>query len=453
MAIRTRSHDLIRGALEVGDTRRLRLVLARLDPVQIAARLDRLEPEERLAVLQRVDPVRRAEVLEAMRYETAAEVVERLAPNEAARLVDELDADDAVDILGRLGPEKIEQILARLDAEDADELQDLLTYDENTAGGLMSPEVFRCSSDATVGDVLAMLRSAPEVPGNTFYVYVVEGDGQLVGAVSLPRLVTSAPDQKVREIMDPDVVAVAADMDQEEVADVVSRYDLVAVPVVDEHHRLLGLIDVDDVVDVLREEATEDILKMAGAGEELVDSESFASAFKVRSRWLLAAMVGGLLAAIGLSRFEHALGEVPALAFFMPVVAGMGGNVGTQSATIVVRGLAVGFTGVERALPLILREVSLGAAMGFVYGVLVGAVAYALAGEGVDPLRLGSVIALGMVGSMMIAATVGTWVPLVLHRLDVDPAVATGPFVTTSVDVLGLMLYFGLASWLLGVFP
>ena len=378
-------------------------------------------------------------------------MVQHLAPDEAARLLDELEADDAVDILGRLSSEQLDEILSRLDAEDADELQDLLAYDENTAGGIMSPDVFRATPDATVEDVLTMLRSAPEVPESSFYVYVVESDGKLIGQMPLHTLVTADPHTRIEAIMDRDVVAVRADMDQEEVADLVGRYDLVSVPVVDEHYRLLGKIDVDDVLDVMREEATEDILKMAGAGEELAEAQSLRTAVKVRSRWLSAAALGGLFAALNLAQFERELGQVPALAFFMPVVAGMGGNVGTQSATIVVRGLAVGYVGTDRLWHVILRETILGAAMGFLYGIVVGAVAVALGGASADPWHLGAVIALGMIGSMTLAAAVGAGVPLLLHRLDVDPAVATGPFVTTTVDVLGLLIYLFLARLLLGL--
>ncbi len=449
--VRTRKHDLLADALEGRDTRRLRHLLARLDPVQIATRLDNLSSEERLVVLQQVDPALRAEVLESMRYEAAADVVQRLVPDEAARLVDELEVDDAVDILGRLSKDQLEDILARLDAEDADELQDLLAYDENTAGGIMSPEVLRCTSDATVAEVLTMLRSAPEVPESSFYVYVVEPDGKLIGQVSLRALVTNDPQTPVEDIMERDVVAVRAEMDQEEVADVVGRYDLVSVPVVDGQFRLLGKIDVDDVLDVMREEATEDILKMAGAGEELAEAQSFRSAVKVRSRWLSAAALGGLFAALNLAQFEHELGQVPALSFFMPVVAGMGGNVGTQSATIVVRGLAVGYVGTDRLWQVVVREMLLGAVLGLLYGLLVGGVATLIGGTSVEPMQLGAVIALAMLGSMTLAASVGAGVPLLLDRLDVDPAVATGPFVTTTVDVLGLLLYLGLARVLLGV--
>jgi magnesium transporter len=221
--------------------------------------------------------------------------------------------------------------------------------------------------------------------------------------------------------------------------------------VVDAENVLLGVIDVDDIVDVIREEATEDILKMAGAGEELAEARSFSASLRVRWRWLMAAAIGGTVAALSLAGFDNALARVPALAFFMPVVAGMGGNVGMQSSTIVVRGLAVGFLETERLRRLVLREVGLGASLGLIYGLLIGVAALWVGAEMAEPWRLGAVVAFGCAGSMTLAAFVGTCTPLALDRFGVDPAIATGPFVTTSVDVMGLLSYFWLASVLLGV--
>jgi magnesium transporter len=390
-------------------------------------------------------------VLAAMRYEVAAELVARLAPEEAATLLDELRADDVVDILGRIPPEQLDRILSRLDAEDADEIQGLLSYDENSAGGLMSRAFVACPEDATVAQALDAVRGARDLPRNAFFVYVVDREQRLVGACSLRDIVRARPEQALREVMTAEVITVTPATDQEEVADIVSRYDLLAVPVVDDHRHLLGIVEVDDVVDVLREEATEDMLKMAGAGERLVEARSFGASFRSRSRWLAAAAAGGVLAAISLSAFEGALQAVPLLALFMPVVAGMGGNVGTQSSTVVVRGLAVGFVETERIRRVVVREVGLGATSGVLYGLLIAGVAMALGDGAVDPLRLGAVVALGTFLSMTLAAAVGTLVPLLLDRLAVDPAIATGPFVTTSVDVLGLMLYLWLAARLLGI--
>jgi magnesium transporter len=450
MPTRTRKVEVIHTLLRARDVRRLRRTLERLDDVQVASQIDNLDPTDRVRVLQLLPMARRAEVLACMRYEVAAQIVTELAPQEAASLLEDLEADDAVDILGRIEDEKLAQILAKLDRPDAVELEELLAYDEHTAGGLMSPQCFRVSVDATVGDALAMIHAEEEPPETAFYVYVVDGDDRLVGVCSLRILVISRPAQAIADVMEKDVVFVRVDTDQEEVAEVVSRYDLVAVPVVDAQNRLLGIIDVDDVVDVIREEATEDILKMAGAGEELAESRSFVASLRVRWRWLMAAALGGTVAAFSVSGYDAVLAQVPALAFFMPVVAGMGGNVGMQSSTIVVRGLAVGFVESERVRRLVLREVSLGASLGLIYGLLIGA-ASLWVGQDIAAWRLGAVVMFGTAGSMTIAAAVGTGTPLVLDRFGVDPAIATGPFVTTSVDVMGLLFYFWLATTLMGV--
>lgn len=447
---RTRNADGFHALLRAGDLRRLRRMLGRLDEVQLARELDNLEVVEQERVLQLLPSERRSEVIEAMRYEAAAVLVARLAPEEAAHLLDDLDADDVVDILGRIDEDRLQEILKRLDKDDAHELEELLAYDENTAGGLMSPQYFRVGPDATVGDALTLIQEEEEPPESAFYVYVVDIDGRLVGECSLRTLVVSRPNQEIRDVMDREVVKVTADTDQEDVAELVSRYDLVTVPVVDEQGVMVGVIEVDDIVDVIREEATEDILKMAGAGEELAEVRTFAGSFRVRWRWLLAAAAGGTAAALSLTGFDDALASVPALAFFMPVVAGMGGNVGMQSSTIVVRGLAVGFVETKRVRRLVVREVSLGASLGLLYGGLIGAASVFVV-EGVEPWRLAVVVMLGTAGSMTIAAAVGTCTPLVLDRFGVDPAVATGPFVTTSVDVMGLIFYFWLATVLIGI--
>ena len=313
----------------------------------------------------------------------------------------------------------------------------------------MTPETVSVPDEVTVAEALQIVQQTQDLPDQIFYVYVVDEDERLVGVTSLGMLVTRGPDLPIREVMRTSLVSVSVDTDQEEVAHIVSRYDVVSVPVVDAQGCLLGVVTVDDVVDVLREEATEDILKMAGAGEAITDTQSFGASFKARFPWLMGAALGGLFVASSLSGFEDALRAGAVLALFMPVVAGMGGNVGTQSSTIVVRGLAVGYVDRGRLRGLVLREVALGALLGLVTGLVVSLAAAGLGFDGIAMLPLIGVLTGGLVGSMTIAAAVGAGIPLVLERLQIDPAVATGPFVTTAVDVLGLLFYFGLASVML----
>lgn len=449
MPVLPKSVDYVR-LIRSGDTRLLTRTLARLDDVQIAALLDPLAPHEQDQILLQLPIEQRSEVLASMRYEIAAKVIGRLAPEEAARLLDLLESDDVADILGAMEPDKLREILARLD--DAAELEELLAYPENSAGGIMSLDVVRVHDDVTIAEATRMLQQeADDLPGSVFYIYVVDEQDRLVGVISLRQLVTSKPDVPVHAVMATELVYVTAETDQETVAELASRYDLVAIPVVDDQRRLLGVVTIDDIVDVLREEATEDILKMAGAGEMLAETRSFGASFRARWPWLMAAAGGGLLVAVSLQGFEHELSKVPALALFMPVVAGMGGNVGTQSSTIMVRGLAVGFVETTRLGRVVLREMALGAAMGMLYGAGIALLAPVVGATASDPLGLGLVITFGMMGSMVIAATVGASVPLMLHRFNIDPAVATGPFVTTAVDILGLLFYFWLATHLLQV--
>jgi len=440
------------GRLLRGDPRLLARALARLDAVQIAAQLDNLDSSDQRQVMQLLPVERRPEVLEAMRFESAAELIRVLAPEEAATLLDELDSDDAADILQRLDPSSIRAIGSRLDPADVGELEELLTYEPNTAGGIMSPDFVAIHDNVSVAEVVRFLqKEAEDLPEDVFDVYVLDASERLVGAITLRALVISAPDVPVRDVMDKEVLAVEAETDQEIVADIASRYDLVTVPVIDRQQRMLGVVTIDDIVDVLREEATEDILKMAGAGEMLADTRYFAQSLRTRLPWLMGAAVGGLLVAISLSGFEASVAAVPALAAFMPIVAGMGGNIGTQSSTIIVRGLAVGY--VERGAigRIVVREVMLALVIGLLSGAMVSLIAPYAGIDAADPVRLGLVVTGGLMGSMAIAATVGTLMPLALEAANVDPAVATGPFVTTAVDILGLLFYFALATWLMGL--
>jgi magnesium transporter len=437
--------------LREDDARALARALARLDDVQIASQIDNLSADEQDRVLQLLPVERRALVLGLVRAETAAEIVARVAPDDAAALLEKLESDDIVDILGELEPGQLREILARFEPDEVLTLEELLAYDEDTAGGIMSPEYVAVSDHLTVGQVLDRLRGIEDAPADLLDTYVVDEDGRLVGVVGLRELVITDPAASIRTIMDAEVVTVLADSDQEEVADIASRYDVLTVPVVDRGRRMLGVITIDDIVDVLRDEATEDILKMAGAGEEISSTQAFWASFRARLPWLAAAAVGGLLVAVSLSGFEGALAEVPVLALFMPVVAGMGGNVGTQSSTIVVRGLAIGYVEASKLTEVVMREMGLGALLGLVYGLGIALAAPYVGATVDDPVGLGGVLTLGMIGSMTIAATVGASIPMLMVRLGIDPAVSTGPFVTTAVDILGLLFYFWLSTVLLGV--
>lgn len=444
--------DVAKALKEAEDESEARAILARLDDVQLAAQLDNVSLEDLQRVFSLLPEPRPSSVFAALRLETMTALASRLEAPKLVRLLSDLESDDVADLLGELPVDERPVLLSAMAPERAKTVSDLLRYPEDCAGGLMSPRFLAVSSQFTVGDALAEIQESDDLPSQAFYVYVVDERNHLVGVLSLRALVTAKPHQMLKEIMFDELVTVAPSTDQERVAELASRYDLVAVPVVDRRRHLLGIVTIDDIVDVIREEATEDILRMAGAGQMLGETRSFWRSFRGRFPWLAYAAGGGMVVAMVLSGFETVMAAVPALAMFMPVVAGMGGNVGTQSSTIVVRGLAVGYVESPMLTRVVGREMLLGASLGAIYGVLIAVAApFLVSGGQASALRLGAVISLGMIGSMTIAATVGASVPLIMHRYGIDPAVSTGPFVTTAVDGLGLLFYFWLASTLFGL--
>jgi len=311
----------------------------------------------------------------------------------------------------------------------------------------MVPDFIALKEDVTAREAIESLQTEHSDVEMAFYLYVVDEYGKLVGVSSLRQLVVVAPETPLKEFMSTDVFSVRTDMDQEEVARIVARYDILAVPVVDNSNRLVGVVTVDDVIDILRKEATEDILKMAGVGEEFVETKSIFKSTRIRLPWLFASCIGGLFAFFIIGKFESSILKYAYLAAFIPVIMGMGGNIGTQSSTIVVRGLATGRLNVRDIWSVVLKELSIGVILGLVYGALIGSVAqlrYSM-------VALAISVALAVVSSMSIAALVGSLVPMAFARINIDPAVATGPFVTTAIDIISVFFYFKIATTLLGI--
>ena len=324
-----------------------------------------------------------------------------------------------------------------------------MAYPEDSAGILMYTDVFTLHEETKAIDAIAALQDQEEAE-MVFYLYAVDNDGRLTGVVSLRDLVTTSSETLLEDIMSRKVHAVRPETDQEEVARIVSQYNFLAVPVVDSEDQLLGIVTVDDVVDIIREEATEDFLQMVGAGKdrEILLKSSWDNA-RMRFPWLFASWAGGILAAFIIGIFDDILQSTIVLAAFIPVIIGMGGNIGTQSSTIIVRGLATGRVGLENSVKILLKEIRVGLILGVLYGILLGIFAIFQFLD-VSPL-LGLVVGLSICASMIIAATIGSLVPLILNRFDIDPAVATGPFVTTAIDILGVALYFWIAGSFLGI--
>ena len=375
------------------------------------------------------------------------DLIEDMPIEAIVTILESMPADDVADIIGRLPEDRSQDILDKMKRAESEEVEDLLRYDDDTAGGIMVPDFIALKEDVTAREAIESLQKEHSDVEMAFYLYVVDEYGKLVGVSSLRQLVVVAPETPLKEFMSTDVFSVQTDMDQEEVARIVARYDILAVPVVDDSNRLVGVVTVDDVIDILRKEATEDILKMAGAGEEFVETKSIFKSTRIRLPWLFASCVGGLFAFFIIGKFESSILKYAYLAAFIPVIMGMGGNIGTQSSTIVVRGLATGRLNVRDIWSVVLKELSIGVILGLVYGILIGSVAqwrYSMEALAIS-------VALAVISSMSIAALVGSLVPMAFARINIDPAVATGPFVTTAIDIISVFFYFMIATTLLGI--
>jgi len=375
------------------------------------------------------------------------DLIEDMPVEAIVEILESMSADDVADIIGRLPEGRSQDILDKMKKAESEEVEDLLRYDDDTAGGIMVPDFIALREDVTAREAIESLQKEHSDVEMAFYLYVVDEYGKLVGVSSLRQLVVVAPETPLKEFMSTDVFSVQTDMDQEEVARIVARYDILAVPVVDDSNRLVGVVTVDDVIDILRKEATEDILKMAGVGEEFVETKSILKSTRIRLPWLFASCIGGLFAFFIIGKFESSILKYAYLAAFIPVIMGMGGNIGTQSSTIVVRGLATGRLNVRDIWSVVLKELSIGVILGLVYGALIGSVAqlrYSM-------MALAISVALAVISSMSVAALVGSLVPMAFARINIDPAVATGPFVTTAIDIISVFFYFKIATTLLGI--
>ena len=372
------------------------------------------------------------------------ETLERIAA-----IIKRAPTNDQSGILNALGQEKAQAVLELLELEEQEEIAEIMGYPEDSAGALMNTEVFTLHEGITAGDAIKTLQDQEEAE-MVFYLYITDDDDRLVGVISLRTLTTTPSTTTLKDIMIKNVHSIRPETDQEDVARIVAQYNFLAVPVIDPDSHLLGIVTVDDVVDVIREEATEDFLQMAGAGKdrEILLKSSWENA-KTRLPWLFASWIGGIIAASLIGIFENMLENIIALAAFIPVILGMGGNIATQSSTIIVRGMATGRVNIGGEIKLIIKEMKVGLLLGILYGILLGIFANILFSDA--PGSLGIVVGLSICISMIVAATVGTVIPLVLRKLDIDPAVATGPFVTTIIDILGVLFYFLIAGLFLSL--
>jgi magnesium transporter len=422
-------------------------LIEKMRPADVADLVEHLDPEERLFLFTLMDPGGAGEILVEIEPPFLEGIISALDDDAITEIVEELDSDDAADLVRDLPEDRAKEIIERVADDVSEELEKLLPHPDDTAGGLMALEFVSVRSDATIRDAIETVREKSEEVENLYYLWVTDDFGRLVGVVSLKDLVTEPEKRKVSEVMNREVISVSVDKDQEEVAQLVKKYDLVAIPVVDERHRLVGRITHDDIIDVIEDEVDEDISLMAGVIPQEITEESLAKISRARLPWLIAGLFGGILAAAVINQFESSLEKILALAFFFPVIMAMGGNTGTQASTVVVRGLATGDISLVNVGRRLWTEMRVALINGLICGILLGIIV----GVWLSDYALGGVVGFALVLIVVNSGFIGSAVPLALKRLKIDPALATGPFVTTSNDILGLLIYLGLVTLFLRV--
>lgn len=442
--------NVIKELLAARDEKHLKQFLRDMHHADIAEVLKHLGGKtEKQYLLAQLDSEQAALVLNEFDAEFVSDLLQEISPERVSEIFEEMPFDDAADFLGELSENDKEKFLDFFEVEDAEDVQELMDYREDTAGGIMTTEYVAIPENITASRAIEILRDTAPDAETVYYVYVINLKNQLVGVISLRELIIANPDSLIQNIMRKKVISVNVNEDQEDVARMVAKYDFLAVPVIDDRQHLIGIITVDDVIDVIHEEATEDLYRLAGTHSDEEDETlvRFTTAVKSRLPWLLITMIGGMLSGQVLQKFSDQLNTVVALAFFIPLLIGMGGNVGTQSSTVTVRGIATGHINTDTVLKTVLKESMVGISLGTVLGTTVAIAAFIWQGS----FKLSLVVGLTMFTNMFAAATMGTAVPLFLRKVGIDPAAASAPFITTTVDVMGLIIYATLATLVLGI--
>ena len=436
--------DSVKRLLRLGATANLLNLLQKQHPADLAQIFSDLSDKEREAAFSLLADRNGRLAMEGVSElgpEAGAALLATRSAEEIAKLAQEIPSDDAAALIDYLPEELSGAVLDLMRPKESSVVENLLEYAERTAGRIMNPHVFALSEDITVGEAITELQTNRDVE-MVFYLYVVDERRHLVGVTSLRRLLLVAPETPLKRIMTTDLISARADMDQEEVARQVASYNLLAIPVVDEANKLVGVITVDDVIDVIKDEATEDIYRLAGvAGDDSAFTPA-AESLRKRLPWLGINLITAFLAASVVALFENTIERITALAVFMPIVAGMGGNAATQTLTVVVRGIALGELTWGNSRKALMKE----ALVGICNGVVLGLVAAGVAGLTRGSVMLGLVLCAAMIINMFVAAIAGTLIPLGLRAADVDPALASSVFITTLTDVIGFFSFLGLAT-------
>lgn len=420
-----------------------------LHPADIAEIVDKLTLEEAKTLYYMLGEDEQADVLMELDEEVRERFIASLSTKEIADQLENLDSDDAADILGEFSDEQIQEVISQMeDDEAAEDIVDLLNYDEDTAGGLMQKEYFDVKISWTVTQAIIKLRQQAEDVEKVYNIFVSDDQNHLLGVLSLKRLLFASPKTKIEDLYHgKNIVSLKTSDSAEKVAKIMEKYDLVSIPVVDYQNKLVGRITLDDVVDYIKEEADRDFQLATGISESEKINANIWKIAKARLPWLFIGLLGGILGAKVISGFEGSISHIPALAFFIPLITAMGGNVGVQSSAIVVQSLARGDHNFDRIWPKVAKET----AVGILNGALLSALIFGIAFFFRDS-QLGLVVSISLFTVILFAAIFGTLIPLVLDKYNIDPALATGPFITTFNDVAGLFIYFSIGVLLYGLY-
>jgi magnesium transporter len=428
--------------LKENKKRDFELILDELQPYDIAHIYENL-PEKhktRFLLFMNIDLI--ADLLEELNKDRQLEVLNKLGIEKTGKVLDLMDNDDLAVLLDDLSPEKIASLLSGMKKSESDIVQDIMKYPPETAGRLMTNRFVWIRDYYTVIEAVGKLKSFAEFAETINYLYVVDQDRKLVGVVSYRDLLIAEPDEPIRNVMYERVISVTVTTDQEEVARLVEKYDFLAIPVVSDENVLMGIATVDDIIDVVIQEANEDIEKLSASGKSIdFETKAFVAAYR-RLPWLILLLFIGIVSGSIISGYEDTLQKVVALAFFMPMISGMTGNTGTQSLAVVVRGLVSNDINKHVIFKLIMREFLVSLIIGIVCGVLISLIAFFWQGSAV----LGAVVGSSLFLTLIIGTLAGTIIPIILYRLKIDPAVASGPLITTLNDIFSLVTYFGIAT-------
>ncbi len=438
-------------------------VINKMHPSQMVHIYRHLHPIERKNIFQyivRMNGV--GEFIKELDESLIYDIFSSINSKQIKTILSKMQSEDIAELIEELPKNLAIKIQELLNKEELSEIEEVLQYEDESAGRIMSHEFMAFNSNLTIKEARNRFKQYGEDIEMPFYIYVIDADTQkMIGVLSLRQLLLNDENKTLKDIMEKDFIYVNPEDDQEKVANIVSEYNYLALPVLNEKHELVGIITVDDVMDVIREEATEDMLKMVGAGDdEDILLQSISENTKTRFPWLMPSWIGGLFAMLIISYFEDMMiGHKIILASFIPIVIGMGGNIGTQTSTIIVRGLSTGHVNINEFYKVIFKEIKVGMSLGIIYGTLLGCLSalfiyYSIASDSVLLsqdfwLKYGLTIGCSIFLSMLIGCAVASLIPILLYKLNRDPAIATGPFVTTAVDILGVLVYFLIASSLL----